>query len=351
MVAHRAALHLDELAQGARGPIRLDHSALIADHGLRLPAAPTRAILFVGQLRRGGLCARHRARLGTLMGRAVRPAGHDGPGAGALARRAIGLVAFVVVLALVVSVLPGLQDVRDRFSRADPVWLAATFACALASTLSYVTAVRGTLSRRFGWRASLTLGMAEQGSNVLVPTGGVGGPALGTLVMRRVGVPTAFAVPRSAALFLLTSATSFAAIAVAGIATGVGLLPGGISWVGTLLPAAVALAVLAAVAALGQLPVAERSEGERRSARWRRRIAGLLRDGVQESLALLRARDPLVIAAASAISPSTSRRWAPRSRPSAAEGRRWGRSSWPTRSGRWVRSSPRRAASAGPKAG
>jgi uncharacterized membrane protein YbhN (UPF0104 family) len=221
---------------------------------------------------------------------------HDVPGAAALARRAIGLVAFVVVLALVVSVLPGLQDVRDRFSRADPVWLAVTFACALASTLSYVTAVRGTLSRRIAWRASWTLGMAEQGSNVLVPTGGVGGPALGALVMRRVGVPTAFAVPRSAALFLLTSATSFAAIAVAGIATGVGLLPGGISWVGTLLPAAVALAVLAAVAALGRLPIAECSEGERRSARWRRRIAGLLRDGVQESLALLRAHDPLVIA-------------------------------------------------------
>ena len=217
------------------------------------------------------------------------------PASAALVRRALGLVALVVVLALVVSLLPGLEDVRERFHRADPGWLAVTFACVLASTLSYVAALRGTLSRRIGWRASWTLGMAEQGSNVLLPTGGIGGPALGALLMRRAGVPSAFATPRSAALFLLTSGASFAAIAIAGTATGLGLLPSGVSWVGTLLPAGVAVAAVAAVAAVGRLPVGDPAEAQSFFSRWARRIGALLRDGVQQSFALLRARDPLVV--------------------------------------------------------
>jgi uncharacterized membrane protein YbhN (UPF0104 family) len=219
----------------------------------------------------------------------------DVPASAALVRRVIGLLVLVVVLALVVSVLPGLDEVRERFHRAEPAWLAVTFACVLASTLSYVAAVRGTLSRRPGWRASWTLGMAEQGSNVLLPTGGIGGPALGAVVMRRAGVPSSVATPRSAALFLLTSAASFVAIAAAGTIGGLGVLAGGISWVGTWLPAGLAVAAMAGVAALARLPVGETSDGQGFAARWASRLGALLRDGVHESFVLLRARDPLVI--------------------------------------------------------
>jgi uncharacterized membrane protein YbhN (UPF0104 family) len=220
----------------------------------------------------------------------------DVPTARALVQRVLGLLVLVVILALVVSVLPGLHDVRAQFSRANPIWLVATFLCALASTLSYVAALRGTLSRQIPWGGSWNLGMAEQGSNVLLPTGGVGGPALGAIVMRRAGVPTAIANPRSAALFLLTSATSFAAIIVAGTATGIGLLPaGGVAWVGTLLPAGMAAAAVLAVASLGHLPVGEASPTHGFVKRWRRRFGSLLRDGVQQSIALLREHDPLVI--------------------------------------------------------
>jgi uncharacterized membrane protein YbhN (UPF0104 family) len=207
----------------------------------------------------------------------------------------IGLLVLVGALVLLVSVLPGLDEVRARFRRAEPGWLAVAFACVLGSTLSYVAAVRGTLSRRPDWRASWNLGMAEQGSNVLLPTGGIGGPALGAVVLKRAGVPSEIATPRSAALFLLTSAASFVAIAVAGTVGGLGLLIGGISWVGTWLPAALAVAVMAGVAALARLPVGDPAQKQRFAARWASRIGAVLRDGVQESLALLRARDPLVI--------------------------------------------------------
>ncbi len=217
------------------------------------------------------------------------------PSSAALGRRVLGLVVLLIVLALVISVLPGLGDVRERFGQAQPWWIAVACASSFASRLSYIAALRGTLSRQITWRASWHLGMAEQGSNVLLPTGGVGGPALGAIVLRRAGVPTGVAAPRSAALFLLTSATSFAAIALAGAATGFGLLPGDVSWVGTLLPAGLAVAMVAAVAALGHLPVGQRSQNERRARRWARQGAALLRDGIHESIALLRKHDPLVV--------------------------------------------------------
>lgn len=217
------------------------------------------------------------------------------PSSAALGRRALGLVVLLVVLALVVSVLPGLGDVRERFSQAEPWWIVVTLASSFASRLSYVAALRGSLSRQIDWRPAWNLGMAEQGSNVLLPTGGVGGPALGAIVLRRAGVPTGVAAPRSAALFLLTSLTSFTAIAVAGVLTGIGLLPADVPWFGTLLPAALAVGLVTAIAALGHLPVGQRSQNERRARRWARQGAALLRDGVQESRTLLRVHDPLVI--------------------------------------------------------
>ncbi len=217
------------------------------------------------------------------------------PASGVLVRRVAGLVVILVVLVLVVSVLPGLDEVRARFSDAQPGWLAAMFVCALASTVSYVAALRGSLSRRIPWRASWNLGMAEQGSNVLLPTGGVGGPALGAIVMRRAGVPSSVANPRSAALFLLTSATSFVAIIIAGTTTALGLTDSTTSWVGTILPAGAALVVMVGVGALGYLPVKAPSEGDRFFARWARQAGTLLRDGVHASVVMLRERDPLVI--------------------------------------------------------
>ena len=242
------------------------------------------------------------------------------------------------MLALVVSVLPGLEDVRERFGQAEPGWIAVMFACVLASTLSYVAALRGTLSRQIGWRASWNLGMAEQGSNVLLPTGGVGGPALGASSCAAPACPTGVAAPRSAALFLLTSATSFAAIALAGTATGLGLLPGDVSWVGTLLPAALAVALMTAVAALGRLPVGRAAEARASSRAGRRRIGALLRDGVQrERRAPARPRPARHRRLHRLPRASPSPRSAPRSRPSAAAGRRSARSSSPTRSARSAR--------------
>ena len=275
------------------------------------------------------------------------------PAAAALVRRVIGLLVFVAVLALVVSVLPGLQEVRARFHSAEPGWLAATFACVFASTLSYVAAVRGTLSRRPGGARAGTSGWPKQGSNAPAPAncGGIGGPALGALVMRRAGVPSEVATPRSGALFLLTERASFVAIAPAGIVGGPGC-SGGRHGLGRARGCRrrSGIAAMAAVAGWGACRSGSRARAAPRRALGER-IGAPLRDGVQESLALLRPAIRSSSAAVPAISASRSPPSARPSRPSAAKARRSPPSSWPTRSGRWARCSRRPAARGQPRAG
>src|SRR4029077_17340690 len=109
---------------------------------------------------------------------------------GGFARRAGGLVLVGLVVALLISTLPGLDEVRHRFAHAEPGWLVALFFREVASCLSYVVAFRGVFCKRLTWRFSYEIGMAEQGTNVLVPAGGVGGLALGAWALRQGGMST-----------------------------------------------------------------------------------------------------------------------------------------------------------------
>src|SRR3954471_956798 len=154
----------------------------------------------------------------------------------AIARR-VGLFAVVAAVAAVgISALPGVDDVRDRLTGADPRWLAAAAACALGSMLGFVRALWAAFDRIIPWRRALVLGLAEQGANVLLPAGGAGGPAFGAFVMRRIGVPPALADKRHAALFLATSAVGFIALVLAGTGEAIGILPGDVSLVASALP-------------------------------------------------------------------------------------------------------------------
>src|SRR4051812_20749168 len=163
----------------------------------------------------------------------------------AIARRAGFFALVLVVAAAFLSAMPGIGEVRDRFRTADPEWIAVTALCSLGSMLGFVRALWAAFDRVVPWRRALVLGFAEQGANVLLPAGGAGGPALGTFVMRRAGVPGDLAAQRHAALFLATSAVSFFALVLAGACVGAGLLPGEAGPAGTLLPAAAGAVAIA----------------------------------------------------------------------------------------------------------
>ena len=79
----------------------------------------------------------------------------------------------------------------------------------VGSCLAFVAAFRGVFSRRLSWRFSYEVGMAEQAANVLLPTGGAGGLALGAWALRRIGMPAERIGRRTVAFFLITSSVNF----------------------------------------------------------------------------------------------------------------------------------------------
>src|SRR3954464_14916273 len=102
----------------------------------------------------------------------------------AIARRAGFFAAIAILAGVAIAALPGVGEVRDKLSSADPKWIAAVAACAIGSMLGFVRALWSAFDRVMPWRRALVLGFAEQGANVLLPAGGAGGPAFGALVMR-----------------------------------------------------------------------------------------------------------------------------------------------------------------------
>jgi uncharacterized membrane protein YbhN (UPF0104 family) len=214
-----------------------------------------------------------------------------------LARRALLLPVIVLLGVAAVAFLPELEPVRDRFAATKPGWVLVALTLQLASMLSFVAAFRGVFDRRIGWRAAFDLSAVEQGANILLPSGGSGGLVLGAALLVRGGVPANFAAHRTAVLFIVTSAASFAALGLAGAAVTLGLIDGSTSTAAGLLPAAGAvLVMLAGVWLPHRLPLAAESGGRIRRAT--RRIQLLLRDAVDTSLELIRRRDVLVVGGA-----------------------------------------------------
>ena len=152
-----------------------------------------------------------------------RPAEAEAPDSRRLLRRLLGLGLLIGLVALAVTSLPGLGTLRARFARADVYLLALVGVLKLASCLSNVVAFRDVFCPRMGWRFSYELGMAEQATNVLLPTGGAGGLALGAGALHQGGMSTEHIGRRSVQFFVLTSLPNFAFAAVLGplLLTGV----------------------------------------------------------------------------------------------------------------------------------
>jgi uncharacterized membrane protein YbhN (UPF0104 family) len=208
-----------------------------------------------------------------------------------------GLIAagLVVVVAAAVIWVPFLEPIRDRFANTQPGWVVVCFLFQLLSVLSFVVALRGAFDRRLGWRESFDVGVVEESANVFLPSGGSGGLALGAVILIRSGIPTAFAVSRSAVLFLVTSAVSGAALVIFGALTAVGLLPGDVSLALTLIPAAIAALIIAAVVVVPRaVPQIDGSRG----GKIRHGAAAAqawLREAVDTSVELVTSREMLLV--------------------------------------------------------
>lgn len=139
-------------------------------------------------------------------------------------RRMIELAVLIGLVAAGVTSLPGFGTLRERFEKADVLWLALIGVFKLGSCLANVVAFREVFGRRLRWRFSYQLGMAEQTANVLIPTGGAGGLALGAWALRQGGMRPSDIARRSVAFFVVTSVPNFVCAAVLGIVLLTGAL-------------------------------------------------------------------------------------------------------------------------------
>jgi uncharacterized protein (TIRG00374 family) len=207
-----------------------------------------------------------------------------------------GLVAIGVV---VVTLAPGLGELRRRFAQAQPVWIVIACAFEVLSVLSYVPAFRGVFCRRMSWGTSYKIAVAEEGAGSLFPLGGAGSLALGVWALRRGGMPGEEIARKTVAFFLLTSAPSVGMLLVLGAGLATGILPGRASLLLTVLPAIVAAAAIAATLAMrGLARAAEaRIRSHREGPRWIRLASGLsaLSAGVDEAVHQLRQANPLLV--------------------------------------------------------
>ena len=208
-----------------------------------------------------------------------------------IVRRLLGFAILIAVIAILVVSLPGLGALRSRFSNVDARLLVVIALLKLASCLSNIVAFRDVFCPRMGWRFSYRLGMAEQATNVLLPTGGAGGLALGAWALHQGGMDTEHIGRRSVAFFVLTSLPNFAVTAVLGPVLLTGLFVGHVPTVPTIVFSALAWTAAAIIVAL---PLALRRLAHNR---WEGRLAGRLRivvvslyGGIRDVGTLLRER-------------------------------------------------------------
>ncbi len=212
--------------------------------------------------------------------------------------RLIGIAVFGALIVGAVFALPGLGELRDRLAGADPVLVAVALLLELGSCLAFVAAFRGVFSHRLSWRFSYEVAMSEQAANVLLPTGGAGGLALGAWALRRIGMPAERIGRRTVAFFLLTSTVNFAAVVVAGAGLALGVLPGEVGLLVAGVPAVIAATGLIAIALVPRVLGDREASGDGRIGRLVASGRGYLNAGVRDALSLLAAGRPLVIAGA-----------------------------------------------------
>jgi uncharacterized membrane protein YbhN (UPF0104 family) len=207
-----------------------------------------------------------------------------------LRQRILLLILLVVVAVAVITLVPGLESLRNRFSHARWQWLALGSALKLLSGLSYVAVFRSVFCNRMPWGLSARIGLAELGANAVLPTGGAGGLALGVWALRRTGMDGERIARRSVAFFFLTSVPNVLGVIILGLGLWLGLFEGRAGIGLTLVPALIAAAAIAITITIGRW--AGRAQGrsaERRGETARLpRLLGVLSGGVEESLAMLR---------------------------------------------------------------
>jgi uncharacterized membrane protein YbhN (UPF0104 family) len=220
-------------------------------------------------------------------------AGEDVAGrgiAGESRRLRNGLISLAIFFALIAALLlavPKLRSTGELITDAKPTWVAAGIGLELLSCVGYV--ILFELVFKMERRFSRQLSLSELAVNSVVSVSGLGGIALGAWVLRTKGVSVERIARRSVLMFVLTSAVNVSAVAAIGLLMWLGVLPGSSNALLTLLPAALAIATIAATLAIAAL-AGRLAHGRLSSGRLHVALVAVS-DGVRGALRLIRRYD------------------------------------------------------------
>jgi uncharacterized protein (TIRG00374 family) len=232
---------------------------------------------------------------------AARPAGPR-----ALDRRQLLVLIVATALAVValyglLPALAGLEETWERVRSGNAAWLTAALAFELLSYASYVVAVRAViepgLAGGIGWRDSARVTMAGVVASRLFAAAGVGGIAVTAWALHRLGMEGRELARRLSTLMVLLYGVYMAALALSGLGLWSGILAGPAPIGLTLVPALLALAVIAAALAFAEFgprldPVADRisdADGRRERLRgWLAAAPATVGSGVRTALEQIR---------------------------------------------------------------
>lgn len=166
--------------------------------------------------------------------------------------RKVAITALIVLLmfAGIYVLLPkliGLEDAIDKLGEGQWEWFVVAVGFNVLAFGSYVALFRGVIGENLvhlDWRESYQITMAGLAASRVLSAGGAGGVILSYWALRKAGMRRGEAAERMVAFMVLLYAAYVIAVIVFGVLLRVGVLPGPAPVSMTIVPAAIAGAVL-----------------------------------------------------------------------------------------------------------
>jgi uncharacterized protein (TIRG00374 family) len=174
-----------------------------------------------------------------------------------LLQTAVVVLLLLAAIYILVPKIVGTKGAIGQLSDASPVWLVVALAFTGLMFLSYVALFRGVVGERvlhFEWRESYQITMAGLAATRLFSAGGAGGIVLTYWALRKAGMERRQTACRMVAFLVLLYAVYMFALVLFGVLLRTGVLSGE-SPVGlTIVPAAIAAAVIVVFLLIALIP-------------------------------------------------------------------------------------------------
>jgi uncharacterized membrane protein YbhN (UPF0104 family) len=159
-------------------------------------------------------------------------------------RRMVALALLALAAGAGAIAASGVANIGERLAGGQPTWLIVAGGLELMSALGFVATFQLAFGEWLPRRTSVRTGLTVLAATILVPAGGLLAIGIGARALRSRGVPAAKTGSRAIAFLLITNAPNLVVLGALGIALGAGLLDGPHALLLTIVPAAVAFAVV-----------------------------------------------------------------------------------------------------------